>query len=400
MRLEDNITTIKGIGHKKASLLKTIRIDTVGDLLDYYPRNYEDRRQVRSISTLNNEETALIRGKILLIIKGRYSFHRKQTLKLLVQDETGSIEVVFFNAGYLEKTLKKDVEYDFFGKVTINHGKFEMLHPEVSKYEKGKEGCILPIYPLTKGLSQGEMRKWQHEIKPLIPELTDYLPADIIERNRLCGLSYAVSNIHFPGDFQRLKEAKYRLIFDELLLLQTGLLAIKNKMSTKERGVQFSNAVRMDSYVNTLPYKLTGAQRRVLSEINDDMESMKVMNRLVQGDVGSGKTALAAAALYKAVKSGYQGVMMAPTELLARQHYQGFVKDFSQQGIQVGFLSGSISLKEKNILLEQIETGVIDVIVGTHAIIQPNVKFKNLGLVITDEQHRFGVKRERILTFL
>ena len=398
MGLENKVSVIKGIGPKKVTALRKLNIETIEDFLYYYPRDYEDRREIKSINGLIDGDTVLVRGKILLMIKGKYSPKRKQTLKLLVQDETGAMEVVFFNAGYLDKTLIKNEEYLFFGQVNVNNGRVQMLHPDISKFEKDKEQTILPIYPLTNGVSQGELRKWHREAEVYLPDMIEYLPNDTIERNRLCSINYAIENIHFPKDKQRLMEAKYRLIFEELLFLQTGLLAIKHRLSKKEPGIQFSNSIMMEEYTTSLSYQLTNAQKRVLSEINEDMESAKIMNRLVQGDVGSGKTVIAAAALYKAVKSGYQAVMMAPTELLARQHYDGLKIEFDKFGIRTGFLSGSISSIERKIVLQKIATGELDIIIGTHAIIQPYVSFINLGLVITDEQHRFGVNQRYLLS--
>jgi ATP-dependent DNA helicase RecG len=398
MNLQNKVTEIKGIGPRKSVALHKINIEFIEDFLFFYPRDYEDRREVRTILSLRDGDTALVKGKLILKGKGRVRNPRKQTLKLFVQDETGAMEVVFFHAGFLEKTLQQNEEYIFYGKVTVNMGKIQMLHPDISKYEPNQDQSILPIYPLTGGISQGEMRKWQKMAMTFLPELEEYLPENTLERNRLCSIQYAIENIHYPADRKRLMEAKYRLIFEELLFLQTGLLAIRNKMTSKEKGILFSTMAPMEEFTASLPYRLTGAQNRVLSEINGDMESTKIMNRLVQGDVGSGKTIVAAAAMYKAVKSGFQAVMMAPTELLARQHFEGLKSEFLKYEIKVGFLSGSIPAKEKKEILEQIETGQLDIIIGTHAVIQPGVKFSSLGLVITDEQHRFGVNQRASLS--
>lgn len=398
MDLNDKVTAIKGIGPTKSAALNKLNIETIGDFLFFYPRDYEDRRELREVNSLRDGDTALVKGKLLLIVKGKGRIPRKQTLKLLVQDETGAMEVVFFHAGFLEKTLKKNEDYIFYGKVSVNMGRIQMLHPDITKYEGEHDQAILPIYPLTGGISQGEMRKWQKSAFELLPQLDEYLPEKTLERNRLCGIRYAVENIHYPADRKRLMEAKYRLIFEELLFLQTGLLAIKKKMTSIQQGIRFSESIQMEEFTSRLPYALTGAQSRVLSEINGDMESSKVMNRLVQGDVGSGKTIIAAAAMFKAVKSGFQAVMMAPTELLARQHFEGLKSEFFSYGIKVGFLSGSLSQKDKKEVQEQIEKGELDIIIGTHAVIQPAVKFANLGLVITDEQHRFGVNQRAILS--
>ncbi|QOX62801.1 ATP-dependent DNA helicase RecG [Anoxybacterium hadale] len=398
MDLHSKATSIKGIGPKKSVALNKLNIDTLEDFLFYYPRDYEDRRDLRKISSLQDGDLALVKGKLILIVKGKVRFPRKQTLKLLVQDETGAMEVVFFHAAYLEKTLKKDEEYLFYGKVSDNMGRIQMLHPDVSKSEDSSEQGILPIYPLAGGITQSEMRKWQREAQKQLSEMEEYLPENTLAQNRLCGIRHAVENIHFPQDKKRLMEAKYRLIFDELLFLQTGLLMIRNRMTAGKTGIFFSPQAKVDEFLATLPYQLTGAQSRVLAEINSDMESNKVMNRLVQGDVGSGKTVIAAAAMFKAAKCGFQAVLMAPTELLARQHFDGLKSMFSVFGLKVGFLSGSLAAKEKKAVLEQIESGALDLIIGTHAVIQPGVTFSNLGLVITDEQHRFGVNQRAVLT--
>lgn len=398
MDLHSKAASIKGIGPKKSVSLNKLNIETLEDLLFYYPRDYEDRRDLKKISSLQDGDLALVKGKLILIVKGKVRFPRKQTLKLLVQDETGAMEVVFFHAGYLEKTLKKDEEYLFYGKVSDNMGRIQMLHPDMTKCEDSSEQGILPVYPLTGGITQSEMRKWQREAQKHRNELEELLPEATLRENRLCGIQHAVENIHFPHDKKRLMEAKYRLIFDELLLLQTGLLMIRNRMTAEKTGIVFSGEIKMDEFLSTLPYRLTGAQQRVLKEINFDMESDKVMNRLVQGDVGSGKTVVAAAAMFKAAKCGYQAVLMAPTELLARQHFEGLKSMFSAFGLSVGFLSGSLSAKEKKEVLEQIESGALNLIIGTHAVIQPGVTFSNLGLVITDEQHRFGVNQRAVLT--
>ncbi len=398
MSLQDKITILKGIGPGKSAAFNKLNIESVEDFLFFYPRDYEDRRELRKINSLTDGDTALVKGKLVLMARGRGRIPRKQTLKLFVQDETGAMEVVFFHAGFLERTLKQNENYIFYGKISVNLGRIQMLHPDVSRFDPDQEQSILPIYPLTGGISQGEMRKWQRAALEFLPELEEYLPEQTLRRNRLCGIRYAIENIHYPSDRKRLMEAKYRLIFEELLFLQTGLLAIKRRMTSKGEGICFSPAVSMDEFTESLPYALTGAQKRVLSEINADMESVRIMNRLVQGDVGSGKTVIAAAAMYKAVKSGFQAVLMAPTELLARQHFDGLKPIFRRFGIKVGFLSGSLPQKEKKEIQLQIENGDLDIIIGTHAVIQPGVQFAGLGLVITDEQHRFGVNQRAILS--
>lgn len=390
MVLQDKVTALKGVGPKKSEALEKLNINTIEELMLYFPRDYEDRRNKVKIADLIIDRPAVIKGKVDLIISDRYKYGRKQLLRLLVSDDTGAVEVVFFNAKYLMSSFKKGNEYIFYGKPQMNFGKLQMVHPEFSRNEEAAEG-ILPIYPLTKGITQKEMRDWQKSIAGLYQEAEDFLPADIVEKNRLCSLSYALDNIHFPKEKQKLLEAKYRLVFDELLILQTGLFAARQNIKNGENGIAFSKEADIKPYVDALPFPLTGAQARCVGQIVQDLESTKVMNRLVQGDVGSGKTAVAEIAMYKAVKSGYQAALMAPTEILARQHFEGISKNFKSHGIEVGFLSGSMKAAEKRRTLERIRNGEIRIVVGTHAIIQPEVEFDALGLVITDEQHRFGV---------
>lgn len=392
MDARDKVTELKGVGPKKSEALEKLNIRTLEDLMLFFPRDYEDRRNKVKIKDLREERPAVIKGKVDRAVSDRYKYGRKQLLKLLVSDDTGTVEVVFFNAKYLASSFKAGQEYIFYGKPQMNFGRLQLIHPEFSRNEDTAEG-ILPVYSLTKGISQKEMRQWQDEIKALYFQVEDFLSKDIIERNRLCSIAYALENIHFPKEKQKLLEAKYRLIFDELLTLQTGLFAARQNIKNGENGIAFTKEADVTPYIESLPYPLTGAQERCVGQIIEDLESLKVMNRLVQGDVGSGKTAVAEIAMYKAVKSGYQTVMMAPTEILARQHFEGIGKSFAAHDINVGFLSGSMKAAQKRETLERLKNGEIDVLIGTHAIIQPDVMFKNLGLVITDEQHRFGVSQ-------
>lgn len=397
MELQSEMKNLKGIGPKKQAAFDKLKIHSVEDLLFFYPREYEDRSNLKSINTLEAGETALIKGKIQLLLKGKPTFGKKQTLRVLVEDATGAIEVVFFRRAYLVKTLYPGKEYVFYGKVQLHNERLQMIQPEFHIYEGAEENRILPVYPLAFSLKQNELRKWQTIASPLIQQLKEYLPEETLERNRLCNISYALANIHFPETHQKCKEAKFRFIFEELLLLQIGLMLSKNRLTSLQEGICFSSNIDTNEFTEKLPYPLTSAQKRVISEINEDMESKKVMNRLVQGDVGSGKTAVAAAAIFKAVKSGFQAAMMAPTELLAKQHYEGLKREFEPFDIAVGFLSGSLTAKEKKQVLLNLESGKIRLLVGTHAVIQKTVVFNKLGLVITDEQHRFGVSQRNLL---
>lgn len=391
MDLYGSAGQIKGVGPKKLIALNKLNIHTVEDLIFNYPRDYQDLSKITEISSLEINCNSLIKAKVDLIIKGNTGYKKRQTLKLLVSDDTGMLEIVFFNAKFIMDFFKINEQYDFYGKITEEYGKIKMVHPEYYKSFGNESLGILPVYSLTFGISQSEIRKWQYEATLLITEIEDYLPKELIDRNRLCDLRYALMNIHQPEDGIKLREAKYRLIFDELFCLQTGILSMKSRDSSEIKSIIYSKKIDFKDYIKGLSFTLTVAQQRVLDEINMDMESMKPMNRLIQGDVGSGKTVIAEAAIYKAVKSGYQAALMAPTEILAKQHYQGLKRNFGPHGIRVGFLSGSMKAKERKETLLALEKGWIDVLVGTHAIIQIGVTFSKLGLVITDEQHRFGV---------
>ena len=393
MKGKDSVTAISGIGPKKAELLENLRIRTVEDLYLHYPRDYEDRREITPVCRMNEERKILVRARVRNIRSSGYG--RNQNVYLICEDNTGSFEALFFHAGFIRNTVKIGMEYDFFGYADMKRNVPRMIHPEFSPSNDENRG-IIPIYPLTKGISNNEMRKWQKKLLDEV-EYEEYLPQRIIERNNLCSLSYALSNVHFPEERQKLAEAKYRIVFDELLTMQLGIMLMKSRYSGKSGGIMFSPSVDEGEYIDKMPYQLTRAQKKAVEEIIEDMESPAVMNRLLQGDVGSGKTAVAEIALFKAVKSGYQAVLMAPTEILAVQHYEGIKKSFSAFGIEVGFLGGKIKTSERKNTLEGIENGTIGVVIGTHAVISETVHFKNLGLVITDEQHRFGVNQRTLL---
>ena len=392
MELRDAVTCLRGIGPRKAEALAKLNIATLEDLVYFLPRDYEDRRNRLPIAELEEGVTAVVTARVRLVIGDRYRRGRKQMLRLLVADDSGELEIVFFNAGYMLKTFKKGEEYMFFGSVSANMGRLQMIHPEFEAASEAARG-ILPVYPLTKGVTQRQMRAWQETVKPLHAEAEDILSEERRNELRLCDLRYALDNVHFPLERQKLLEARYRLIFDELLILQTGLRYAGSRDAEHAEGISFSTEADISEYTGGLPYELTEAQKRCISEIEADLESKRTMNRLVQGDVGSGKTAVAEAAMFKAVRSGYQAVLMAPTEILARQHFEGISRAFAAYGIRTGFLSGSMRAAEKRQTLEGIRSGLIQVVIGTHAVIQPEVEFSALGLVITDEQHRFGVRQ-------
>ena len=411
MDLNDSISAIRGIGPKKADRLRDMGICTVEDLLFHFPRSYQDRRLVTPMSQLNNGVPALVCGKVVMVVKESSRYKKQQILRILVEDsltggESATMEVVFFHVNYLESQFIKGQDYYFYGTPKVEWGKRQMIFPEFfstnSPQADMRARTILPIYPLTFGISQLEMRKWIRSSIDLSSGLTDYMPEHILREGRLCSLDYAMQKIHFPEEKDELKAAKYRLIFDELFLLQLGILMLKHQNKAGQPGRKMEGDAK--PMLDRLPYRLTDAQHKVMLEVFSDMISGKRMNRLIQGDVGSGKTVLAALGLYKAVISGYQGVLMAPTELLAVQHektlrslFRGLLRQDGNE-IKIARLTGGMKVSEKRTLLEQLSSGEMDIVVGTHALIQPDVSFRRLGLVVTDEQHRFGVEQRVHLT--
>lgn len=398
MKLNDSVTKVKGIGPKKTELLQKLKIETIEDLLYFFPRKYEDRTKIWEIAEAPLEKDVLICGRVITRkVPGPYA--RKAPMRVQVEDETGVCELMFFNSRFISSSFQIGEEYALFGKILMKNGKRQMVHPEFHKKgAKDDVRGILPVYPLTEGISQSQMRSWQMAVKDSAKQVEEWLPNAVIMTQHLCSPSYAIENIHFPSERRRVQESRFRLVFEELLILQTGLLYIKKGRSNQAEGISLPKEVSVQPFLDKLPFQLTEGQARVWGEIEEDLCSFKPMNRLVQGDVGSGKTAVAELAMYKTAKSGYQAVMMAPTELLAKQHLKSLRRDLEPLRLRVELLSGSTKAKERREILEALESGEIDVLVGTHAIIQPDVKFNKLGLVVTDEQHRFGVNQRALLT--
>ena len=315
--------------------------------------------------------------------------------RLLVRDETDSCLITWFNQPYLKDKFVVGNKYKFFGKVSRKGGKVTFNSPVFDTEEKSQNtGRIIPIYPLTFNLSQNQLRKiMESGIKEVYGNLKETLPDYLLKEYNLEDINNATKHIHFPDEFKDFNIARNRLVFEELLSVQLALLELKNSYNNDIKGIEFSKDAKMSDVINTLPFKLTKAQLRVLEEIDRDMESSKNMNRLLQGDVGSGKTVVAMCTAYKAVKSGYQAAIMAPTAILATQHLENFKGILENLGIRCELLISGITKKKKEDILERLKNGEIDILIGTHALIEDNVIFKNLGLVVTDEQHRFGVKQ-------
>ena len=398
MQLTDRISSLKGIGPKKAESFAAAGIETLEDFLHFFPRKYEDRRTVTPAAKLSPGKDFLFAGTV---ISRRYagSPYKKNTpLTLLVSDGTGTVEVVFFNGRYIAKLFNINQEYTFFGKVTENFGRLQMVHPEFHKKGDADDiRGIVPVYPQIPGISQKEIRKLQKQVSVLYPCLSEWIPGYIVVENRLASPDFAIKNMHFPEDSAKMLQGKFRLIFEELLTLETGLLYIKNESREGCAGPVIDGRCAQ-TFIDGLPFELTEGQKSVWEDMKRDLASEKAMNRLIQGDVGSGKTAVAEAAMFAAAKCGFQSVMMAPTELLAKQHFESLTKDYAPYGISVGLLCSSMKAAEKRETLKRLSEGQIEILVGTHAVIQPDVIFKNLGMVITDEQHRFGVNQRSLLS--
>ena len=394
MDLNKDVKYIKGVGPNRVQLLNKIGIFTLKDLITYYPRTYEDRSKPKNIIECINEEEVLIEaiacGKVSEVrLKG------KTMQRLLVKDETSSCTITWFNQSYLKNKFNLGQKYKFYGKIMNHYGKYTMTSPVFDENSQNfNTGKIIPLYPLTYQLSQNVLRRIiENGLLEVENELKETLPFYLLEEYKLKGINEAIKQIHFPKEFEEFNQARRRLVFEELLTTQLALLQLKNHNREEEKGISFDKKVKMSDVIHQLPFCLTKAPLRVLEEIDHDMEAEISMNRLLQGDVGSGKTVVAMCAAYKAVKCGYQATIMAPTAILATQHLENFQKILKELEIRCELLTSGISKKKKEELLQNLAEGKIDILIGTHAIIEENVKFKNLGLVVTDEQHRFGVKQ-------
>lgn len=391
--LNENIQYIKGVGPKKAEKMSKLGIKTIKDALYYFPRQFEDRSREKKIFQLEDSEKVTVKVRINNIVN--LKANKLTITRFEVSDETGKASLIFFNRAYLRNTFRVGDIVRVFGTVKIEgNSKVEMHNCEI-EYEKTEKntGIIVPVYSLTYGVSNKDvMGVIRNVFENSDVRIKEYLPKELISKYSMCDINFAIKSMHFPIRKEDLKVAMFRLIFEEFLFMQLGLFSIKGGNSTV-RGIEFEHRSKLDEIEDSLPFRLTKAQKRALNEIIDDMKSPKVMNRLVQGDVGSGKTVVAQLALANAVLNGYQGAYMAPTEILAKQHYESFAEFFRDKDIKVEILTGSTRKKEGQEILERLSAGDIDILIGTHALIEDRVEFKKLGLVITDEQHRFGVRQ-------
>lgn len=393
---------LKGVGEKTEKLFQKIGITTAEELLRYYPRTYDIYEEPVEIASAEEDKTVSIRATIAT---GIYinQIRNLQVLTTTVADASGRLPVAWFNAPYLRGTLKKGSVFILRGKIIRKKGRPQMEHPEIftpAAYEEIIHS-MQPVYGLTKGLSNKMITKLVHQILDTRPLHGEYLPEEIRERYQLADANYAIRTIHFPKNMQELLTARKRLVFDEFLLFVLAIQLLKEKTEEAPNTFSMKPVWTTEEIIEGLPYDLTGAQKNVWHEIERDLSGHKLMSRLVQGDVGSGKTVIAFLAMVLSAENGFQSALMVPTEVLANQHYEGFLRLMEEQNIascHPVLLTGSTTAKQKREIYQKIADGEVNVIIGTHALIQERVEYKNLGLVITDEQHRFGVRQREALT--
>ncbi len=393
--MDKPVTELKGVGESRAKLLSKLKIKTIGDMLYFFPRHIEDRSVSMPIFSLTDGMKATVRATVVSKPSKLRVRNNLTIYTMPVKDSSGTMYLTWYNNRYIENAFVVGKDYNFFGTVQIKYGKKQIENPTYEAVDNNLHtGRIVPVYPLTENLPQKTMRLIAKEcIEKSISSLNDPIPLHIREKYGLCEINYAFSSIHFPETQTDYNIARNRFIFEELLMLQLGMLHIKTrkmKINTQPMDVSFA-----PDFMNKLSFEMTGAQKRVFNEICIDLSSEKTMNRLVQGDVGSGKTVLAFAAMYIALKNGRQSVLMAPTEVLANQHYKTALELFDEEEVQL--LTGSFTASQKRNAYENIKSGKAKIIIGTHALIENRVKYFDLALVITDEQHRFGVRQRALL---
>ncbi|HAU87979.1 MAG TPA: ATP-dependent DNA helicase RecG [Lachnospiraceae bacterium] len=399
MRFEEEITAVKGIGEKTQKGLAKLEIYTVQDLLEHYPRNYDVYGEIRSIQSLQEEETAVIEVSVVALPQKR-KVRNLTLVQCRVGDSTGTILLTWFNMPFVMNQLKMGSKYLLRGKVVRKNGLLQMDQPVFltkENYQNNKY-VMQPIYGLTFGITNNVIKKAVVQALKNAEFEKDYLPVELRKECELIEYKSAVQKIHFPKNQQEMLEARRRIVFDEFFLFNLALNYLKKQKAVKISNFQMEAVKECEDMIAGLPYQLTNAQMKVWKAIEKDLCSNQQMNRLVQGDVGSGKTVVAALALLQTAANGFQGCMMVPTEVLAKQHLESLEEILEPFGIKVGLLVGSMTAKEKRLMYAQIKENEVQIVVGTHALIQEKVEYANLGLVVTDEQHRFGVKQREALS--
>ena len=393
------ITTLKGVGDALAAKLSRLGITCVNDILEHYPRRYEDRSCLRTVAEMVHGEFATFAANV---IRGEVNRVRgKSIARLIVGDHTGQAVLVWFNQPYRATSWKPGSSVLVYGRASRFRNTLQIESPEIDSSEPSDSlnvARIVPIYPLTQGLGSRVLRKLIAAALTMPATDREIIPADIRQSYRLMERSAALREIHFPSDWNNMRQAKRRIVFEELFLLQCALSALRSIRIVDRRSVpHIPNGDLIRRLESKLPFQLTRDQESAFDQISQDMENARPMHRLLQGDVGSGKTAVALLALAKTVENGLQGALMAPTEILAEQHYQSCVSLLDELGIRTALLTGRVKGSARKELLRQLLEGQVDILVGTQALLQPDVAFRKLGLVITDEQHRFGVGQRATL---
>ena len=392
--MDERLTTIKGIGPGREKQLHKLGITNVTSLLTYFPRSYEDRRTIYRIGELKSGMTGGVVGTVIAVQEKRPR-PRLSILEVVIADGTGPLKIVLFNQGYKKNFYKKGQRLYAYGKAEFQYGSMQMNTPQIENLGDGGEPDrgIVPIYALADGVSQFVVRSSVRNWFAANHELQEILPVEVREAHQYMSRYDAFKMMHFPDSSERYEDARHQLAYEELFVMQSGLALLRNKEQCHKGPKMGPNGDLMAQCIENLPFSLTGDQQRALEDIRIDMEDERPMQRLLQGDVGSGKTVVATLSLLKAIENGYQGALMAPTEILADQHYEGITEVCGNLGITIELLTGSTTKKEKERIYEGLADGSINMIIGTHALIQEGVNFHNLGLVIIDEQHRFGVEQ-------
>lgn len=399
MKITDKVDSIKGVGPKTAVLFGKLKINTIEDLLKFYPRNYLSYGEPVDIDEAEMGQRVAIRA----VIQSYVDIKKIRNLKLVtctVKDGTGTVKLVWYNSPFLKQVFHIGQSFIFVGTLTARGSQLQMEHPEYytpEQYEKLKSS-LQPIYPLTEGLSNKMVTKAVKNALSLLPQMEDEVPECLRERYHLLALAEAVQGVHFPNGMEGLMNCRNRLVFDEFFWFLVHMRQIREETVKARNHYAMEEWEMPEHFMERLPFELTEGQKQAVEEIRKDLTGVTVMNRLIQGDVGSGKTVIAEIAILAAVNNGYQAAFMAPTEVLAMQHFEGVSKDLEAYGIRVEVLVGSTKLSEKRKIYDALAKGEIDVLIGTHALIQDKVIYKNLSLVITDEQHRFGVRQRAKLS--
>lgn len=399
MANDQSIETLKGIGEKTAKLFEKVGIRTIDDLLHYYPRGYDTYGEPKAIGELSEDETGTVEG---FLKSGAAGVHVNglSIVQATISDMTGKLRLVWYHMPYLKNTLRPDSHFIFRGRVIRKKNGLTMEQPQMFKPEAYEEllSSMRPVYAQTKGLGNKMITSAVEQALAFRTLERDYLPAGLRIANELAEYNFAIEHIHFPSNEEELKFARKRLVYDEFFFFLLAVRHLKEKRQNVQSPFHMEKQDECRKLLADLPYRLTNAQLRTLEEVLKDLKSGSVMNRLIQGDVGSGKTIIAVLALLAACENGYQGALMVPTEVLARQHFESVTELFEKHGVdkKVILLTGSMTAKEKRIAYEKVASHEADIIIGTHALIQEKIVYDNLALVITDEQHRFGVAQREM----